>query len=364
MAYDLEHIGGSGLLFLRFVQFTAKACDLSFLARSGGTALAHSLYGFRLTASRLNQFATCSAVPRVALALDYPTRPVHIIVGFPAASGPDIITRLVAQRLSERLGQQFIVENRPGAGGSIATQTVVNAAANGYTLLTATAANAINATLYPNLNFNFIRDVAPVAFMTRTPFVMVVNPAFPGRAIPEFVAYAKVNPHKINMASASVGTMTHLCYELFKMMTGLDLVHVPYRATYLPDLIGGQVQGAFSAVPQAIEFIRDGKLRALAVTSTVRVDALPDIPSLGEFVPGYEADGWFGIVAPKATRGEIIGKLNNEINAAVADSKVRAQFRELGVSPMSMAPIEFGQLIADQTEKWGKVIKVADIKPE
>jgi len=220
MAYDLEHIGGSGLLFLRFVQFTAKACDLSFLARSGGTALAHSLYGFRLTASRLNQFATCSAVPRVALALDYPTRPVHIIVGFPAASGPDIITRLVAQRLSERLGQQFIVENRPGAGGSIATQTVVNAAADGYTLLTATAANAINATLYPNLNFNFIRDVAPVAFMTRTPFVMVVNPAFPGRAIPEFVAYAKVNPHKINMASASVGTMTHLCYELFKMMTG------------------------------------------------------------------------------------------------------------------------------------------------
>jgi len=270
----------------------------------------------------------------------------------------------VAQRLSERLGQQFIVENRPGAGGSIATQTVVNAAADGYTLLTATTANAINATLYPNLNFNFVRDVAPVAFISRTPFVMVVNPAFPARAIPEFVAYAKVNPHKINMASAGIGTMTQLCYELLKMMTGLDLVHVPYRATYLPDLIGGQVQGAFSTVPQAIAFIKDGRLRALAVTSTARVDALPDIPSLGEFVPGYEADGWFGIVAPKTTRGEIIGKLNSEINAAVADPKLRAEFRELGVSPMSMAPAEFGQLIADQTEKWGKVIKVADIKPE
>ena len=305
-----------------------------------------------------------SAATRIASALDYPARPVHIIVGFPAASGPDIITRLVAQQLSERLGQQFIVENRPGAGGSIATQTVVNAAADGYTLLTVTTANAINATLYPNLNFDFVRDVAPIAFISRTPFVMVVNPAFPARAIPEFVAYAKVNPHKINMASAGIGTMTQLCYELLKMMTGLDLVHVPYRATYLPDLIGGQVQGAFSTVPQAIAFIKDGRLRALAVTSTARVDALPDIPSLGEFVPGYEADGWFGIVAPKTTRGEIIGKLNSEINAAVADPKLRAEFRELGVSPMSMAPAEFGQLIADQTENWGKVIKVADIKPE
>jgi tripartite-type tricarboxylate transporter receptor subunit TctC len=308
--------------------------------------------------------AVFSAATRVASALDYPARPVHIIVGFPAASGPDIITRLVAQRLSERLGQQFIVENRPGAGGSIATQAVVNAAADGYTLLTATAANAINATLYSNLNFNFIRDAAPVALINRTPFVMVVNPAVPARAIPEFVAYAKVNPHKINMASAGIGTMTHLCYELFSMMTGLDLVHVPYRATYLPDLIGGQVEGAFSTVPQAIEFIKDGRLRALAVTSTVRVDALLDIPSLGEFVPGYEADGWFGIVAPKTTRGEIIGKLNSEINAAVADPMMKAQFRDLGVSPMSMAPVEFGQFIADQTEKWAKVIKVANIKPE
>jgi tripartite-type tricarboxylate transporter receptor subunit TctC len=239
----------------------------------------------------------------------------------------------------------------------------VNARADGYTLLTATSANAINATFYPNLNFNFIRDVAPVAFINRTPFVMVVNPAVPARAIPEFVAYAKANPYKINMASAGIGSTTHLCYELFRMMTRLELVHVPYRASYLPDLIGGHVQGAFSTVPQALEFVRDGKLRALAVTSTGRMDALPGIPSMGEFVPGYEADGWFGIVAPKTTRGEVIGKLNNEINAAVADPKMTAQLRDLGVLPMSMVPAEFGQLIADQIEKWAKVIKVAGIKP-
>jgi tripartite-type tricarboxylate transporter receptor subunit TctC len=301
-----------------------------------------------------------SAATRIASALDYPARPVHIIVGFPAASAPDIVTRLVAQRLSERLGRQFVVENRPGAGGTIATQTVVNAAADGYTLLTATSANAINATLYPNLNFNFIRDVAPVAFISHTPFVMVVNPAFPARTIPEFVAYAKANPYKINMASAGIGTTVHLCYELFKMMTGLELVHVPYRAS----LIGGQVQGAFGAITAALEYVRDGKLRALAVTSTARVDALPDIPSMGEFVPGYEADGWFGIAAPKTTRAEVIGKLNEEIDAIVADPKTRAQLVGLGVSPMSMTPSEFGQFIADETEKWAKVIKVAGIKQE
>jgi tripartite-type tricarboxylate transporter receptor subunit TctC len=308
--------------------------------------------------------AVLSAATPIALALDYPARSVHIIVGFPAASGPDIVTRLVAQRLSERLGRQFVVENRPGAGGSIATQTVVNAAADGYTLLTAASANAINATLYPNLNFNFIRDIAPVAFIGHAPLVMVVNPAFPARAIPEFVAYAKANPYKINMASAGIGTTTHLCYELFKMMTGLELVHVPYRASFLADLIGGQVQGAFAAVTLALEYIRDGKLRALAVTSTARVEALPDIPSMGEFVPGYEAVGWYGIAAPKTTRAEVIGKLNEEINAIVADPKTRAQLVELGVSPGSMRPSEFGQLIADQTEKWAKVIKADGIKPE
>ena len=309
--------------------------------------------------------AGAAALPiatRMALAVDYPSRPVHIIVGFAPASGPDIVARLVAQRLSERLGRQFIVEDRPGAGGSIATQTVVNASADGYTLLMATSANAINATLYPNLSFNFIRDVAPIASISRVPFVLVVNPAVPARAIPEFIAYAKANPYKINMASAGIGSTTHLCYELFKMTTGLDLVHVPYRASYLPDLIGGQVQGAFSTVPQALEYVRDGKLRALAVTSTARVDALPDAPSMGEFVPSYEAEGWFGIAAPKAIPIEIINKLDGEINAVVADPKTKAQLVELGVPPMSMAPAEFGKLIADQTEKWAKVIKFANIK--
>jgi len=309
--------------------------------------------------------AGAAALPiatRMALAVDYPSRPVHIIVGFAPASGPDIVARLVAQRLSERLGRQFIVEDRPGAGGSIATQTVVNASADGYTLLMATSANAINATLYPNLSFNFIRDVAPIASISRVPFVLVVNPAVPARAIPEFIAYAKANPYKINMASAGIGSTTHLCYELFKMTTGLDLVHVPYRASYLPDLIGGQVQGAFSTVPQALEYVRDGKLRALAVTSTARVDALPDAPSMGEFVPSYEAEGWFGIAAPKAIPIEIINKLDGEINAVVADPKTKAQLVELGVPPMSMTPAEFGKLIADQTEKWAKVIKFANIK--
>jgi len=301
--------------------------------------------------------ATC-----IASALDYPARPVHVIVGFPPASGPDIVARLVGQRLSQRLGQQFIVEDRPGAGGSIATQTVVNASADGYTLLLATTANAINATLYPNLNFNFIRDVAPIAIINRAPFVMVVNLAVPAQVIPEFIAYAKASPHKINMASAGIGTTTQLCYELFRMMTGLDLVHVPYRASYLPDLIGGQVQGAFSTVPQAIEYVRDGKLRALAVTSTARVDILPDVPPMGEFVPGYDAEGWFGIVAPKATPKEIIDKLNNEISAVIADPKTRAQLVEL--PPVSMTRAEFGKLIADQTEKWAKVIKFANIKLE
>jgi len=308
--------------------------------------------------------AALPAVPRIASALDYPARPVHIIVGFAPASGPDIVARLVAQRLSQRLGQQFIVEDRPGAGGSIATQSVVNASADGYTLLLSTTANATNATLYPNLNFNFIRDVAPIATITRAPFVMVVSLAVPARTIPEFVAYAKANPYKINMASAGIGSTTHLCYELFKMMTGLELVHVPYRASYLPDLIGGQVQGAFSTVTQAIEYVRDGKLRALAVTSTTRVDALPDVPSMGEFVPGYEAEGWFGVVAPKTTRAEVVGKLNEEINAVVADPKTKAQLLDLGAPPMSMTPPEFGKLIADQTEKWAKVINFAGIKPE
>jgi len=308
--------------------------------------------------------AALPVVSGVASALDYPVRPVRIVVGFPASSGPDIVARLVGQRLSERLQQQFIIEDRPGAGSSIAAQDVVNARADGYTLLMGTGANTINATLYPNLNFNFVRDVAPVAMVTGAPFVMAINPSFPAKTVPEFITYAKANPGKINMASPGIGSTPHLCYKLFKMLTGVDLVHVPYRTSFLGDLISGQVQGVFSTVPQVIEHIRDGKLRALAVTSTTRVDALPDIPTVGESVPDYEADTWFGIVAPKSTPAEIIDKLNKEINAIVADPKMKAQFSSLGVLPKSMTPAEFGKLIADYTDKWAKVIKFAGIKPE
>jgi tripartite-type tricarboxylate transporter receptor subunit TctC len=308
--------------------------------------------------------AALPTLPRTASALDYPARPVHIVVGFPASSGPDIVARLVAPWLSERLRQQFIVEDRPGAGSSIAAQDVANAPADGYTLLMATGANTINATLYPNLNFDFVRDVAPVAIINGAPFVMAVNPAVPAKTIPEFVSYAKANPGKINMASPGIGSTPHLCYELFKMMTGVDLVHVPYRASFLTDLISGQVQGAFSTVPQVIEYVKDGKLRALAVTSATRVDVLPDVPTVGESVPGYEANSWFGMVAPKSTPTEIIDKLNAEINAVVADPKMKLQLVGLGVPPMSMTPAEFGKLIADYTDKWGKVIKFAGIKVE
>jgi len=308
--------------------------------------------------------AALPAVSQITRAQAYPARPVRIVVGFPAATGPDIVARLVGPRLADRLGQQFIIEDRPGAGSSSAAQSVVNAAADGYTLLMATGANTINTTLYPNLSFNFIRDLAPVAVVNSTPFVMVVNPAFPAKAIPEFIDYAKANPGRIDMASPGVGTTNHLCYELLKMMTGVDLVHVPYRGSFMPDLLGGQVQCAFSTVPQAIEYVRDGKLRALAVSSAVRVDTLSDVPTVGEFVPSYEANSWFGILAPKGTSAQIVDKLNDEINAIVADPKMRVQLVGLGAPPMSMTPTEFGKLIADYTEKWAKVIKFAGIKPE
>ncbi len=308
--------------------------------------------------------AASPTLPRIAWAQTYPERPVHIIVGFPAASGPDIVGRLVGQRLSEQLGQQFIVENRPGAASSVAAQSVVNAVADGYTLFMATGANTINATLSPNLDFNFIRDLSPVAIINSTTYLLVANLAFPVKAIPELITYAKANPGRINVASAGVGTTNHLCLELLKMMTGVDLVHVPYRGSFVPDLLGGQVQCAFSTVPQVIEDVRGGKLRALAVTSAARADALPDVPTIGEFVPGYEADTWFGIVAPKGTSAEIVNKLNDRINTIVADPKMKAQLVALGVSPKSMTPNEFGKLIADYTEKWAKVIKFANIKPE
>lgn len=303
------------------------------------------------------------ALPRVASALDYPTRPVHIIVGFPAASGPDIVARLVGEQLSQRLGQQFVIENRPGAGSSIAAHDVINAPADGYTLLMATSANTINTTLYPNLSFNFVRDVAPVAIINGAPFAMVITPSLPAKTISEFIAFAKANPGKINFASPGVGTTPHLAYELLRIMTGVELVHIPYRASYLADLIGGQVQCAFSTVPQVIEYIRSAKLRALAVTGTVRVDPLPDVPAMREPIPGYDAEGWFGIVAPKNTSTEIINELNQEINTVAADPRMKAQLVGLGSPPKSMTPAEFGRLIAEYTEKWAKVIKAAGIKP-
>jgi tripartite-type tricarboxylate transporter receptor subunit TctC len=309
--------------------------------------------------------AAGSALPQLASALDYPTRPVRIIVGFPAGNASDIIVRLMAQSLSERFGQQFVVENRPGAGSTIGTGVVVRAQPDGYTLLMEVmTANAINASLYPDLNYNFIRDVAPVGSIGRGSFVMVVNPSVPAKTVPEFIAYAKANPGKINMASAGNGTATHAFGELFKMMAGVDIVHVPYRGSFLPDLLGGQVQIVFGPISQLVALIRTGKLRALAVTTATRSAALPDIPAVGEFVPGYEASGLYGVGAPKNTPPEIINKLNREINAALSDPKIEARLTDIGVVPMPMTPAECGKLIADETEKWGKVVKFAGMKPE
>jgi tripartite-type tricarboxylate transporter receptor subunit TctC len=308
--------------------------------------------------------AASPAVSRIASAETYPSRPVRIIVGFPAGSGPDIVARLVGQRLSDWLGQQFIVEDRPGAGSSIAAQSVVKAAADGYTLLMASGANTVNATLYPNLTFNFIRDVAPVAIINGTPYLLVANLAFPAQTIPEFITYAKAHPGKINVATSGIGTTNQLCLELLKTMAGVDLVHVPYRVSFVPDLLGGQVQCAFANVPQVIENVRSGTLRALAVTSAARMGALPDVPTIGEFVPGYEAESWFGVVAPKGTPTDIVNELHDKINAVVADSRMKVQLLDLGATPKSMTSTEFGKLIADYTEKWAKVINLAGIKPE
>jgi tripartite-type tricarboxylate transporter receptor subunit TctC len=307
--------------------------------------------------------AALPAVSRIAQAQAYPARPVHIVIGLPAGLSPDIVVRLVGQRLSERLGQPVVIENRPGAGGSIATELVVRAPPDGYMLLLTIASDTFNATLYPNLTFDYVGDIAPVAMICRTLFVMVVNPSVPAKTVPEFIAYAKANPGKINMASAGIGTAPHLFGELFKMMTGIDLVHVPYRSNYLPDVLGGQVQVLFTAIPATMEYIRTGKLRALGVTNATRLEMLSDIPAIDEFVPGYEASGWNGIGAPKSTPTEIIKKLNNEINAVVADPNIKARLISLGVEPLSMTPAEFGKRIADDTEKWAKVIKFAAIKP-
>ena len=303
---------------------------------------------------------------RVAVAQTYPTRPVKLVVGFPPGGGNDIVARLIAQWLSERLGQPFVVENRPGAGTNIATEAVVRAPPDGYTLLFVAPSSAINATLYEKLSFNFIRDIAPVASLIRLPNVMEVNLSVPVKTVPEFIAYAKADRSKINMASPGVGTSVHLSGELFKMMAGVDMLHVPYRGTApaLTDLLGGQVQVMFGTMTGSIEYIRTGKLRALAVTTATRAEVLPDVPTVAEFVPGYEASTWYGIGAPKNTPTEIIDKLNKEINAGLADSKMKAQLADLGGTVLAGSPAEFGRLIADETEKWAKVIKFAGIKPQ
>ena len=310
--------------------------------------------------------AALPALPRVAQAQVYPTRPVRIVVGFPPGGAPDIFPRLMGQWLSERLGQPFVIENRPGAAGNIATESVVNSTPDGYTLLSCSTPSAINATLYGRLNFTFVRDIAPVASFVRLPLVMLVNPSVPAKTVPEFITYAKANPGKINMASSGIGTGQHVAGELFKMMTGVNITHVPYRggAPAITDLIAGQVQVMFTSPFGLIEYIQAGKLRALAVTTTTRSDALPDLPVLGDFVPGYESSGWFGVGAPKNTPAEIIDRLNKEINAGLGDPKIKARLADLGGTPFVGSPADFGKLIADEIEKWAKVIKFAGIKPE
>ncbi len=306
--------------------------------------------------------AITPAFPQLAAAVDYPTRPVRFVVGFPAGNAPDIIARLIGQWLSDRLGQQLVVENRPGASSNLATEMALRAAPDGYTTLMVVLTNTLNATLYSDLKFNFNRDIAPVGGICDAPYVVIVTPNFPAKTIPEFIAYAKANPGKINFASGGTGTSTHVFLELFKMMTGTDLVHVPYRGPYMADLLSGQVQVVFNPIPQSLEFVRSGKLRALGVTTAKRLAALPDVPTVSESVPGYVATGWYGIVMPKGAPAEIVDKLDTALKAALADAKLQKQLADLGVSPMAMAPAEFAKFIDAETDKWAKVIKFAGIK--
>jgi tripartite-type tricarboxylate transporter receptor subunit TctC len=310
--------------------------------------------------------AALPAFSRIATAQAYPSRPVRIIVGFPAGGGVDINARPIGQWLSERLGQQFVIENRPGAGSNIGTEAVVHASPDGYTLLAVSVANALNATLYDRLNFNFIRDIEPVGSTMRVPGLVVVNPSVPANTLPEFIAYVKANPGKVNMASAGNGSTGHVFDELFKFMAGVNMLHVPYRggAPALTDLLGGQVQVYFGPISESLEHVRAAKLRALAVTTSTRWEALPDIPTVGECVPGFDANGWYGIGAPKGTPVEIIDRLNMQINAGLADLKMKARVAEMGEITISTSPADFGKLIAEETEKWGKVIRAANIKPE
>ena len=309
--------------------------------------------------------AALPALSHIAAAQTYPARPVHLIVGFAAGGAADVYIRIMGQWLAERLGQQFVVENRTGAGSNIATEAVVRASPDGYTLLTCATANAINASLYEKLDFNFIRDIAPVAELVRSPLVLIVNPSVPTKTVPEFIAYAKANPGKLNFASAGNGTAEHLAGELFKMMTGVDMVHVPFRggAPAMTALLGGQVQAYFVVASTSLAGIKAG-MRPLAVTTATRWAGLPDVPTLGETMPGYDVSVWYGVGAPKNTPGEIIEKLNREINAGLADPKMKAQLSDLGGTPFAGSPGDFGKLIADETETWGKVVRAANLKAD
>lgn len=306
------------------------------------------------------------AFPLAAIAEDYPTRPVRIVAGFAAGGGVDITARLIGQWLNERLGQSFVVENRTGAGGNIGTEAVVGAAPDGYTLLLATVPNAVNAALYGNLKFNFIRDIAPVAGIIRVPMIILLHPSMPVKTVPELIAYAKANPGKVNMASAGNGSAPHMAGELFKMMAGVNMVHVPYRGQgpALTDLLGGEVQVLFATAPGTTDYIASGKLRALAVTTAARALVAPELPPVGDFVPGYETSQWYGMCAPGKTSAEIIAKLNKEINAAIADPGMKARLAALGGEPLPGTPAEFGKLIAEETEKWAKVVQAAGLKPD
>jgi tripartite-type tricarboxylate transporter receptor subunit TctC len=309
--------------------------------------------------------AAAPALPHLASAVDYPNKPVRLIEGFGAGSPPDIVARLFGQWLSERLGQPFVIDSRLGAAGNIATEAVVRAPPDGYTLLICVAANAINATLYEKLNFNFIHDIVPVAGFMHVPLIMEVNPSFPAKTVPDFIAYAKANPGKINFASGGIGTPLHVAGELFKMLAGVDMVHVPYRgqgAPMLADLLGGQVQVVFDPMPSSVGHVRAGKLHALAVTTAARSQALPDIPTVSDFLPGFEASGWLGLGAPRDTPPDIIYRLNREINAALADPKMKARIADLGVAALAGSPTEFRKFIADETDKWAKVVRFSGAK--
>jgi len=307
--------------------------------------------------------AALPATVRIARAQTYPTRPVRLILGYAPGNAPDIVARLIGQWLSERLGQPFIIENRPGAGTNIGTDAVVRAPADGYTLLLCGTPNATNAALYDKLNFDLIRDIAPVASIVRVPYVMEVHPSVPAKSLPKFIAYAKANPRKLNIASPGNGTGSHLAGELFKMMAGVDLFHVPYRgAQVFPALLAGDAHVYFGPLLSSIEYVRTGKLRALAVTTATRSPILPDVPVLSETLPGYEASNWFGLCAPKATPAEIVDKLNKEINASLAEPKIKARFADLGAAVLALSPADFGRLIAEEIEKWGKVVKFSGAK--